>query len=323
MYVNIDVSVTIGDLVITNVIAIQIENSLNSLIDTATITLPREFRLNSNTDFRGKHLLDFIQKDMPVEIKLGYNEDLQTEFTGYITEIGAEIPTVIRCEDEMSKLKKSKKFNLNFESISLEDLLSEIAAGYTLACSQISLGKLSIQNATAYEVLEDLRKFGIKCWFVGKVLKAGTVLDLAENNIHSYQFGKNIRESSDLKYVSKDKKDLKIKAISIQKGSSKKTIYEFGTNVNGERTLHAPLNLSSAELKEWAENYYKTIVFEGYEGNVDGWCIPRTKAGDVLELVDPNYPNQKRDGKFLIEEVGINVDESNGIKRSNKISIKL
>ncbi|QSS96585.1 hypothetical protein [Psychroflexus sp. ALD_RP9] len=323
MYVNIDISVKIGDFEINNLKSIRIENTLNSLMDTAKISLPREFKINNQTDFRGKYLLDIIQKDMPVTIKFGYNGNLESEFVGYIKNIGAEIPILIECEDEMSRLKKSKKYNLSFDNIKLEDLLKAIAPGYNFEVGDISLGKLNIENATAYEVLEDLRKFGIKCWFDGKTLKAGTMLSLASGKKHQYSFGRNIRESSDLKYVSKDKKEIKIKAISLQKGTSEKVIYEFGKNINGERTLHAPLNLNKGELKIWSEDYYKNIVFDGYEGNLDGWCVPRTKAGDTLSLIDPNYPTGERDGDFLIESVVTDVNAMVGIKRSNKISIKL
>ncbi len=323
MYVNIDISVKIGDYEITNLNSISIENTLNSLTDKAKVVLPREFRLNTQTDLKGKHLLNFIIKDMPVSISFGYDGKLEEEFSGYITSIGAEIPIVIDCEDEMSKLKKTKKFNLQYDQVNLEELLKEIAPSYDVVSSDISLGKLSIENATAFEILEDLRKFGIKCWFEGKTLKAGTVLSLKSNNTHSFEFSKNIRQSSDLAYVEKDKKQINIKAISLQKGSSEKLIYEFGENINGERTLHAPLNLSQSELKQWAEDYYNNIVFDGYEGNLDSWCVPRTKAGDTLSLTDPNYPTGERDGNFLIEAVNIDLNATVGIKRSNKISIKL
>lgn len=323
MYKNIDISVLIGDLEIYTVEAIEVENTLNSLMDTAKVILPREFKLNNQTDFRGKYLLDLIQKDMNVKISYGYNGDLQEEFSGYIKSIGADIPVVIECEDEMSRLKKGKKLNLSFEKISLEDLLKEIAPGYQLECTDISLGKLNIENSTAYEVLEDLRKFGIKCWFEGKTLKAGITLNLVSEKQHVFSFGRNIRQSSDLEYVSKDKKEVLIKAISLQKGTSEKVIYEFGENINGERTLHAPLNLDKKELKEWAEDYYKNIVFDGYEGNLDGWCVPRTKAGDALSLTDPNYPTGERDGIFLIESVVTSINANDGIKRTNKISVKL
>lgn len=323
MYVNIDIAVRIGSIELSQVESIQTENTINSLMDTATIILPRELRLNNTTDLREKHLLDYIQKDMPVSISFGYNGDLQQEFTGYVTTVGAEIPVVIECEDEMTKLKKTKKYNLSFEQIKLEDLLKQIAPGYSIEASEISLGKLNIENATAYEIFEDLRKFGIKCWFEGKTLKAGTLLQLASGKKHDFEFGRNIRESSDLKYVEKDKKEIRVKAISLQKGTSEKVVYEFGENVNGERTLHAPLNLSQSELKQWAEDYYNNIVFDGYEGNVDGWCVPRTKAGDTLSLTDPNYPKGERDGNFLIESVVTDVNALEGIKRSNQISIKL
>ncbi|MGV4530507.1 hypothetical protein [Ornithobacterium rhinotracheale] len=319
MYLNINLHITIGEKVSFEVAkSIEINRSLQKLSNTAVVVLPREFK-----EAKGKRLLDYIHIGDAIKIELGYNGELHKEFEGYITNIGAEIPTILECEDEMYKLKRTQKFNHTFANASLKDILQFIAPNYSLDCVDMSFGKFMIQNATAFEVLQELKKYGIRCDFKSNVLHAGTLVDFKAKELHKFVFGKNIRKSSDLKYISQEKKECKIKAISLQKGTSKKVVYEFGEAVNGERTLHAPLNLNEQELKEWAENYYKSLVFNGYEGSVNGWGVPRTDAGDTLELVDPNYPDKHRDGKFLIESVTIKVNAADGFKRENKIGMKL
>ncbi|SDE76015.1 hypothetical protein [Riemerella columbipharyngis] len=319
MYLNISVRITIGErLELNTVKSVEIQSTLEKISNKATVELPREFK-----DAKGKRLLDYIKTGDTIRIELGYNGELKTEFEGYIAHIGAEIPTVLECEDEMYKLKRTKKFNHTFANTKLKEVLQFIAPGYEIDCVDMSLGKFMIENCTAFEVLEDLKKYGIRCNFYGKKLHAGMMVDFKTPDKHKFVFGKNIRKSSDLKYVTKDKKECKITAISIQAGTSKKVTYEFGTPVNGERTLHMPLNLSKNELKEQAEKYYHSVVFDGYDGTLDGWCIPRTKPGDTLQLIDPQYPDEKRDGNFLIESVTIKANANDGIKRENKISMKL
>jgi hypothetical protein len=324
MYVNISLQITIGNKIRFQVAKyIKIDKSIHKLANTSVIHLPREFRANERVDFKEANLLSFMKIGDSIKIELGYDGNLKTEFEGYLKNIGAEIPTVLECEDEMYQLKRTSKFNKTFSSVSLKEVLSLIAPGYEIICPTVTFGKYSIENATAFEVLEGLREFGIRASFKGKVLYAGMMIDFKTLATHYFEFGMNIRESSDLKYLTEQNKAVKVKAISLQKGSSKKVTYEYGEAINGERTLHAPTNLNLTELKKWTEDYYKNIVFEGYEGTIDGWCYPRTEPGDTLKLVDPNYPDQHRDGKFLIESVEITVDDEFGIKRKNAISVGL
>lgn len=320
MYYNINIEVKIGDdLKIENVQSFKINQFLTKLVNTASLEIPREFK-----EAKGKRLLDVINIGEKITISASYNDNpLVTEYEGYITNIGAEIPTVLECEDAMYKLKRTKKFNESFKNATLKDILNKVIEGFKIECIDQSFGKFIIENCTAFEVLEELKKYGVRCNFRNGVLHAGLLVDLNVKESHKYDFNKNIRASSDLKYVTKQSKEFKVKAISMQSGSSEKVTYEFGTATNGERTLHAPMNLSKSELKNWTENYYKNLVFDGYEGVVDGWFYPLTKVGDTLELTDPNYTDGHRDGKFLIEEMELSASRSDGLKRSNKISVKL
>ncbi|MRI64704.1 hypothetical protein EDM00_12010, partial [Ornithobacterium rhinotracheale] len=209
MYLNIHLNISVGDKISFEVAkSIEINSSLQKLSNTAVVELPREFK-----EAKGKRLLDHINIGDAIKIELGYNGELHKEFEGYITNIGAEIPTVLECEDEMYKLKRTQKFNHTFANASLKDILQFIAPNYTLDCVDMSFGKFMIQNATAFEVLEELKKYGIRCNFNGNTLHAGTLVDFKAREVHRFVFGENIRESSDLKYISKEKKECKIKAI--------------------------------------------------------------------------------------------------------------
>lgn len=329
-YYNIDIRITIAERVQFHVAqSIKIDSSIEKFADTATIELPREFKNavqdNNRLSLERKNLLEYVKVGDTIVIEAGYNGDLYTEFTGYISDVGAEIPIILECEDEMYRLKKMPLINHTFKSASLKEVLQFIAPGYQVNALDMPVGKYMIERATPYKVVEDLKdKYGVRCFFKGKVLYAGLTVDFKPQTRHSFTFGKNIRESTDLKYKVKTSRKRYIKAISMQKGSStKKVTYEFGDVGESEISLHAPLNLTQEQLKEWAEKYYNSIVYDGYEGSIDGWGLPRTEVGDSAQIKDPNYPTGYRDGQYFIDGVTTTIDGSDGIKRQNKISFKI
>ncbi|BBQ08157.1 hypothetical protein [Elizabethkingia anophelis] len=329
-YYNIDVRITIaGKLQFSVVKSITIESTIEKFSDTAKIELPREFK-NAKLNDKGesiaqKNLLDYLQVNDPILIEAGYNGELYTEFSGYITDIGAEIPIILECEDEMLKLKKMPMINKTFSSTTLKEVLKFIAPGYEIEALDMPLGKFQIERATPYQVIESLKeKYMVRCFFKDRKLYAGLTVDFKPQAVHDFTFGKNIRESTDLKYKVKDSRKRFIKAVSMQKGStSKKVTYEFGDPGESEISLHAPLNLNRQQLKEWAEKYYNSMVFDGYEGSIDGWFFPRTEPGDSANIKDPNYPTGYRDGQYFIDGVTTTINETDGIKRQNKLSSKI
>ncbi len=65
--------------------AVHIESGWKMLTDTASITLPRNVK-----DFDKLKVKEIFKVGRPVEIKLGYNGENATEFTGYITKTSAD-----------------------------------------------------------------------------------------------------------------------------------------------------------------------------------------------------------------------------------------
>lgn len=329
-YYNIDIRITIAERIQFNVVkSIKIDSTIEKLSDTAIMELPREFKNavenNKQLSIERKNLLEYLKVGDSILIEAGYDGDLSTEFNGYISDIGAEIPIIIECEDEMYKLKKMPMINHTFKSASLKEVLNFIAPGYQINALDMPVGKYMIERATPYKVIEDLKdKYGVRCFFKGKVLYAGLTVDFKPQTMHDFTFGKNIRESTDLKYKTKEGRKHYVKAVSMQKGSAdKKVTYEFGDVGESEISLHAPLNLNKEQLKLWAEKYYNSVVFDGYEGSIDGWFYPRTEVGDGANIKDPNYPTGYRDGQYFIDGVSTTIDDSGGIKRQNKISSKI
>jgi len=330
LYFSIDLRITIAERIQFNVVkSIKIESTIEKFSDTAVLELPREFKNAIVNDKRfsieRKNLLEHLKVGDSIVIEAGYDGELYTEFSGYISNVGAEIPIVIECEDEMYMIKKKPLINHTFKSTNLKELLKFIAPGYEVEALDMPIGKYMIERANPYKVIQDLKeKYGVRCFFKGKKLYAGLTVDFSPQTVHEFTFGRNIRESTDLKYKTAASRKKFIKAVSMQKGSAnKKVTYEFGDVGESEISLHAPLNLNQEELKQWAEKKYNSIVFDGYEGSIDGWALPRTEVGDSAKVKDPNYPTGYRDGQYFIDGVTTTIDESDGIKRQNKISFKI
>lgn len=330
LYFNIHLRITIADRLQFNIAkSIKIESTIEKFSDTAVIELPREFKnaiVNDQSfSIQKKNLLEHLKVGDSIIIEAGYDGELYTEFTGYINEVGAEIPIVIECEDEMYMLKKKPLINHTFKNTNLKELLQFIAPGYEVDALDLPIGKYMIERANPYKVIENLKeKYGVRCFFKGKKLYAGLTVDFRPQTVHEFTFGKNIRESSDLKYKTQTTRKRFIKAVSMQKGSAnKKVTYEFGDVGESEISLHAPLNLNKEQLKEWCEKTYNSLVFDGYEGSIDGWFFPRTEIGDSAKIKDPNYPTGYRDGQYFIDGITTTIDDSSGIKRQNKISFKI
>ena len=79
-------------------------------------------------------------------------------------------------------------------------------------------------------------------------------------------------------------------------------------------------NTTEAEAKKIGEARLKKVCYDGFEGSVLGWGIPRVHAGDALEFQSKKHP--ERNGAYLAEQVVIRYSE-NGFERQCKIGFKL
>lgn len=331
LYYNINIKVKLGKRVeFYRCENIQIERSVQTLINTAKITLPREYRNavdedGNAIDLHGKSILDFIKRKDKVEISFGYDGHYSKEFVGYITKIGADAPLIIECQDEMFQLKSAKRYSGYFKTGNVLDILKAvIPPQYEVVYdAEYFVGKWKIEDATPYEVLQELKEKGfIRAWFSndGK-LNVGMTLDFKPRKIHKLNFSQNIRRGSDIKFERKESKQLYLTIESDQKDGTKikQSVGEKGEN---ELTINRP-GLSKSELKEFTENYYKAKIFDGFDGTIDTWCYPLVKEGDAVDVIRPYYEDGHQDGRYFVEGVTIDVSGSEGIKRSLKISYKL
>ncbi|MFC2561370.1 MAG: hypothetical protein ACFNWV_08035, partial [Porphyromonas pasteri] len=98
--------------VIDKITACEIERSTDDLTDTCKLTLPKRMLWDSKEGAP-------LRRGDKVRISLGYDDDLQLAFVGYIREVGFKTPVVIECEDEMYQLKKQATVKKAYRNASL------------------------------------------------------------------------------------------------------------------------------------------------------------------------------------------------------------
>jgi hypothetical protein len=135
--------------------AIDIDESVDNLVDTATITLP-ESVMNQVLNIG-----DRIGRGTEVIIQLGYDDTLKTEFVGFIEDIVTNDSSLkILCEDALFLFRvgvKDAEMKPTTMAKIAQSLLSQINTSYRLVCDyDIAYEKFVIHQATAYDVLKKL-----------------------------------------------------------------------------------------------------------------------------------------------------------------------
>ena len=130
------------------VASIDIECNVDNLIDTAVITLP-EAVMNTVLNIGNE-----VKRGSEVTIKAGYDNELKTEFVGYVNDIVTNDSALkIMCEDALFLFKKDVK-NVELKPTSVPKiaqlLIDQIDSSFTLKCDyDITYEKFVIHQATA------------------------------------------------------------------------------------------------------------------------------------------------------------------------------
>lgn len=321
--------VTLGKTILKSVNAVEVSSSVRTLSDTAKITIPRNCKeLQTQND-----IFKYINEGDPVQIELGYNDELYPVFDGYIERIGSSEPLVITCEDRMYKLRRTNAKSGIFNNIEVKQFLENQFADYTVVCpwESYKMNRFTVaKGSTLYDVLFELKKdpFGVYSYFSDeKTLRAGFAYDVHAGNITKQYCirGKEGDNSmivnivtNELEYSNPDVKKLKIKAISNMP-NGKKLVSMKGDPDGVLRSLNF-YNMTQKELDWRAEEELKTMKLAGYRGKLTCFGWPGTKAGDKITITDRQYPD--REGTYLVDAVTISFNE-NGYRRVLELGYKI
>lgn len=308
--------ITIGKYRVQTLKEVKIKTSVLNLSDTATIEMPGQY-LNT-----WKKIEDKVKAGDAVTIQLGYDDDLETEFTGYLKRISRDNNSlVLECEDALYLMDKTVK-DVEYKAIKvktlLENILKQVDPEMKVVCDyDFTYEKMVVFKSTALDVLKKIHSdTKANIWFEGKTLHVHPVYQKQEGEEPViYDTEKNV-QSNELKW--KDEKDRKVMievTYTNAKGEKKKK--EFGV-AGGEKITRPVSAGSESDLKRAAENEYKLWNYSGFEGSLTGWLVPVVKAGGSVRLRDKERP----EGTYYVTGVDIEFGQS-GAKRKVTLGRKL
>lgn len=293
------------------VIECKIKKSRRTLTNTATITLPRKLRV-LNGDIN-----TIIQRGAKVTVQIGYDGNLATRFTGFVSNVNAQIPLTIDCQDSMWSLKQNSFTNTWKKGVKVAEIINYVYTGKTQVVDLAIGGMVIVKQSTA-QVLEGLKKFGLQCYFDNDLLVvdfAGVVHTHGKEVI--YDFNGNIIENK-LDY--KLKEDARIKVVAISKLANGQKIQLIAGDNDGEiHTLHY-CNMTKDQMQLIVDAEINKLKYNGFKGGFTAFGLPEIEPGDIAVMQDDKYP--EHNGSYLTESVEITFGV-NGYRHEPELERKL
>lgn len=292
----------------------KVESSWMELTDRAEVVLAKRIYLED------KKLFEFLKSGDTIIIRGGYNGEYHEEFRGYITEVHDDLPVMIKSEDNMYVLKRTK-CHISLKETTLANFLKQIVPSqFKIDAADINIGSVLFRDFTVSQALMELKdKLGIYSYFVGNTLISGKYYeDNTDPEKVKYEFGKNIIEN-DLKYRRKDDVKIKVKAIGSQTNGVK-IIEEVGDDSGQVVQLNFTRVSDKSDLKKRAQKELDRLKIDGYQGGLVGYGIPIVKHGYVAEII--NHDNADSNGNYYVEAVITILSDNGKYRRHVKIGKK-
>jgi hypothetical protein len=280
---------------------VTIDKSYDVQTQIAEIVMPRNLNIDNGTNlYAGNEPM--IMRGDKVKIEAGYYPNLETLFEGYVARVGSDIPTTIKCEDEMFILKQDIGPNVTLpETATLKQLLNkcEISTKYEVESIEAGLGKFRVKQATKAWVLQSLRNiYGMFSFFIGKKLYVG-LASWGRGKEVTFLFEKQMIDHN-LQYLRAEDVRIQIKGILI-KSNNTRLEKNYGDKINGDLRTVFQYGGTEADLDKTCERFLINAQYTGYHGSFETFLEPRTEAGDHAIIRSYKYP--ERDGTYLVKSV--------------------
>ena len=243
---------------------VEITRDTDQLTDVCKITLPKKLKWNGEKETP-------VRRGDTVKVWLGYDDNTELAFIGYVRDVGFKTPIVITCEDEMWKLKHLQAVKKSYKSAKLDQLLKDQGINYKIkVMGEQSLGKYRVTDDTVAALLGHLQENGIRSFFRyengSPVLYCGVIFERVAKPLQTFTTGINIISDSSLEQQKAENMRLRIKVVSMQP-NNKKIKVEVGDADGEHRTIHC-YGKSKAEAKAWGEQEIKRLKRDGLKGSL-------------------------------------------------------
>jgi len=282
-----------------------IKTSILQMTDTCTLSLPR------NLAFKGKNITQFIARNDKVSVKIGYGDNLNLAFEGYIKNISSSTPINIECENEMFQLKQKKISAVHYPKLTLKEFITEHLSGYTTQIADINLGEVRIVNETNIAKVFDYfsSNYPIVFYFRNNTLFAGlpTALLADDNKTHRIEFNSpNANCPSDtLVFTYAGDLNLQVITKSILPDNTKLEYKEPDSATDADvRTFFVPTAKNLDDLKVFAKEKLAEKS-DKMEGTLTLMGEPFVTKGDLVHIFD-QLNTERNDKKFIAKEVNYN-----------------
>lgn len=261
--------------------AVEITRDTEKLTTEAKITMPKKVKWDKADKIP-------VKRGDSVKISLGYDDNLQTAFVGYVRDVGFKTPIVITCEDEMFRLKQMPTKKKAYRSVSLETLLKDQGISYSLnIMGEQALGAYRVTADTVAALLGKLSEQGIRSFFRyengAPVLYCGVLFERDTSPAQVFKTGLNIISDQSLQQQKAENMRLRVKAVSLMP-DNKKIKVEVGDADGEHRTLHT-YNKTESELKAWAEQETKRLKRDGLTGSFTTFGHTLVDCLDAIGIV--------------------------------------
>lgn len=309
--------INIGSYQVRTLKGVKITTSVLNLSDTATIALPAKY-LSS-----WKSIEDKVKVGDAVTIQLGYNNELETEFRGYLRRIARDNNgLILECEDALCLLNK-RIADKEYKKVSLKSLLTDVLAqvdrSFRVECDyDFTYEKMVVFKSSALDVLKKLHDdTKANIWFEGDTLHVHPVYQpQTGDKAVIYDTKVNI-QSTNLKWVDKSDKKVLVEVKYVDAKGKTKTC-EYGVN-GGNKVTRYVGSSKEGDLKRAAENEYNLWNYSGYEGDFTGWLLPVVRAGGSVCLRDED---RNENGTYYVTGVEVEFGQD-GAKRKINLGRRL
>ncbi len=273
---------------------VEITRDTEKLTDECRMVLPKKMRWDDSAEIP-------VRRGDNVKVWLGYDDNLQLAFIGYVRDVGFKTPITITCEDEMFKLKQMPTQKIAYRNVTIETLLKEQGLTYRLrVMGEQNLGQYRVTADTVAALLGHLQENGIRSFFRyedgAPVLYCGVLFERDSRPSQVFATGMNIIDDQSLEQQKAENMRLRIKAISLMP-DNKKIKVEVG-DADGElRTLHA-YNKQDDELRAWAEQEMARLKRDGLAGSFTTFGY---RLVDKLDAIGMKIDG-KREGVYQVKK---------------------
>lgn len=295
----------------------NIVEDVSTLTDTCEIQLPKKIKWQEAVIKNGKPP---IKRGDKITIKLGYDGDLQTRFTGFIRSVDAKVPITIKCEDGMFVLKSHKVKPKAFKNASLHEIMSYLLEGtsiqFQLMDKNIKVGNWRLTKTHASEELQELKeKMMLSSYFRRingeSVLYIGLAYPLDNRKKVKFMHGKNIIDEN---FEYRDKEDIRVRCEAQSfNAKNKKVTYEYGDK-DGDVIKIRMDGLTENELKKYAIEAVERYKQSGFKGSFETFGQPEVSKCDMVEI----HASDGNSGVYLVKKLEIEFG-TNGYRQKIEI----